>query len=155
MITEKFLLTLGIFAFGFFAVYLGIMVRTGKLRWLFFGGSFPILAPVGVFLIAIPIGLGFITIGLMGVFPEIKDPLTIPLLFFGITAVILGFWTPNWIQPMWMRWLIKNYEHVLDQMFEEVRQMGVKKWEIQTQTQTDLASWADEIAHRNGWQRLS
>ncbi len=151
---EKNFWTFGIFAFGLFAVWLGIMVRMGKLRWLFFGGNFPILAPVGAFLIAIPMGLGIITIGLMVVFPEYNDPLTIPMLFFGLTAVVLGFWTPNWLMPNWMSWLMNNYEHVLDGMFDEVHKMGVKQWEQKTQTQAELVAWADEVARKNGWQRL-
>ncbi len=151
MITEKFLLMLGIFSFGFFAIYLGIMVRIGKWRHLFLGGSFPVLAPVGSFLIAIPMGLGFITIGLMGVLPEYKDPLTIPLLFFVFSAVILGFWTPDWIFPTWLCWLQNNYEHVLGDLFEEARQMGIKEWEEETQTQTGLESWAKRVAKKRDW----
>ncbi|MBE7552687.1 MAG: hypothetical protein HS126_16580 [Anaerolineales bacterium] len=151
MITEKFLLMLGIFSFGFFAIYLGIMVRMGKWRHLFLGGSFPVLAPVGSFLIAIPTGLGFITIGVMIIFPEYKDPLTIPLLFLGFVAVILGLWTPNWLLPDWLHWLMENYEHVLSGMFEEVRQMGIKRWEEETQTQTGLENWAKRVAKKHGW----
>jgi hypothetical protein len=151
MNTEKTLLTLGIFAFGLFAVYLGVMVRIGKWRRLFLGGSFPVLAPVGAFLLAIPIGLGVITIGLMMVWPEHNDPLTIPLVFFVLTTIILSFWTPDWIVPTWLRWLKNNYEHVLGEFFEEARQMGIKEWQEETQTQTGLENWAKRVAKKNGW----
>lgn len=151
---EKKFWTLGIFAFGVLAVWLGIMVRMGKLRWLFFGGTFPILAPVGAFLIAIPTGLGIITIGLMLLFPEYKDPLTIPMLFFGLIAVVLGFWTPSWLLPAWLYWLMKNYEPVLGQIFEEARKMGIKEWEAQTRTQAELEAWADSVVKKHGWRRL-
>ncbi|MCB8923677.1 MAG: hypothetical protein H6662_18985 [Ardenticatenaceae bacterium] len=147
-------LTLGILGVGLLMVWVGIMVRIGKLRWLFFGGGFPVLAPVGAFLIAVPMGLGIMTIGLMIIFPEYNDPLTIPLLFSFLTGVILSFWLPDWILPMWLSWLRKNYDHVLDEMFEEVRQMGVKKWERETRTEVDLAQWADSVAQKHGWQRL-
>lgn len=30
------------------------------------------------------------------------------------------------------------YEHVLSEMFEEIRQIGVKKWEKETSTQAEL-----------------
>ncbi len=149
---EKSFWTLGIFVFGLFTIWLGVMVRMGKLRWLFFGGNFPIVAPVGAFLIAIPMGLGFITIGLMIVFPE-RD-FFIPLAFFSLIGVVLSFWTPNWLMPNWMSWLMNNYEHVLDGMFDEVHKMGVKQWEQKTQTQAELVAWADEVARKNGWQRL-
>jgi hypothetical protein len=148
-------LTLGIFGVGLFMVWLGVMVRVGKLRWLFFGGSFPVLSPVGVFLIAVPMGLNVMTIGLLIIFPEYKDPLTIPLLFFFLISAILSFWLPDWLLPRWMSWLMNNYEHVLHEMIEEVRQMGAKKWEKETRTQAELERWADSVAQKHGWQRLS
>ena len=150
---ENPLLTFGMLAFGLFTTWLGVMVRIGRLRWLFFGGSFPVLAPVGAFLIAIPMGLGFIIIGLKLVYPEMD--LLIPLAFFFLTGVVLSFWTPNWLLPNWMRWLMENYKHVLDGMFEEVRQMGVKQWEKETQTQDGLERWDDKVARKKGWRRRS
>jgi hypothetical protein len=145
-------LTLGILGFGLFTVWLGVMVRIGKLRWLFFGGSFPVLSPVGVFLIAVPIGLGIVTIGLKIVFPEWK--LLIPMAIFFLTGVILSLWAPDWILPRWMSWLMNNYEHVLPEMIEEVRQIGAIKWERETRTQAELERWADRVAQKHGWQRL-
>lgn len=150
---EKFFLTLGILAFGLFAIWLGTMVRLGKLRWLFLGGSFPVLAPLGAFLIAIPVGLLFIIIGLMMVFPEQNDPLTIPLVILFFAAIILGFWMPSWIQPTWLRWLHENYDHVLGEMLQEASQMGAKEWERATRTQEELEQWADRVAKKHGWQR--
>ncbi len=151
---EKALWTAGIFLFGGWAVYLGIMVRLGKWRDLLMYRGFPVLASPGAFLIAVPIGLGFITIGLAMLFPEYSVPLGIPLLFFLLTSIIFGLWLPDWILPVWFRWLVKNYEHVLGEMFEEARQMGVKKWEKETRTQADLERWADRVAQKHGWQRL-
>ena len=124
---EKDLWTAGIFLFGGWAVYLGIMVRLGKQRDLLMYRGFPVLASTGAFLIAVPFGLGVITIGLTMIFPEYSGPFTIPLIFFLLTAMILGLWLPDWILPMWFRWLVKNYEHVLGEMFEEARQMGGKR----------------------------
>jgi hypothetical protein len=147
-------LTLGILGVGLFMVWLGVMVRVGKLRWLFFGGSFPVLSPVGAFLIAVPMGLGVVIIGLMIIFPR-YDPLGILLGFFSLSGAILSFWLPDWILPMWLSWLRKNYDHVLEGMFEEVRQMGAKKWEQETRTQAELERWADSVAQKHGWQRLS
>ena len=98
-------------------------------------------------------GLGIVTIGLKMVFPEWN--LLIPMAIFFITGVILGLWLPDWILPMWFRWLVENYEHVLGEMFEEARQMGVKKWEKETGTQAELERWADSVAQKHGWQRLS
>jgi len=98
-------------------------------------------------------GLGFITIGLNLIFPEID--FFIPLAFFSLVAVILGFWTPNWLLPSWLRWLMENYEHVLDGMFEEARKVGVKQWEKETRTQEGLERWADSVAKKHGWRRLS
>lgn len=144
----------GIFALGLSAISLGVIVRMGKLRWLFLGGSFPVLAPLGAFLIVIPMGLATITIGLMMVFPKYNDLLTIPLILFGIIGVILGFWMPGWVQPFWLRWLNRNYGHVLGEMLQEANQMGAKKWEEATRTQEDLEQWADGVAKKHGWQRL-
>ena len=141
---EKDLWAAGIFLFGGWAVYLGIMVRLGKQRDLLMYRGFPVLASPGAFLIAIPMGLGIVTIGVKMVFPEWN--LLIPMAIFFITGVILGLWLPDWILPMWFRWLVENYEHVLGEMFEEARQMGVKKWEKETGTQVELERWADSVA---------
>ena len=151
---DKLTVTLGILGFGLFMVWLGVMVRIGKLRWLFFGGSFPVLSPVGAFLIAVPMGLGFVTIGLMIIFPG-SDLLGILMGVFFLSGATLSFWLPDWMLPMWLSWLRKNYDHVLEGMFEEVRQMGAKKWEQETRTQAELERWADSVAQKHGWQRLS
>lgn len=148
---EKDLWTAGILIFGGWAVYLGVMVRSGKWRAPLLYRGFPVLAPVGAFLIAIPMGLGIVTIGLKIVFPEWN--LLIPMAIFFITGAILSFWLPDWILPTWLSWLKKNYEHVLAEMFEEARQMGVKKWEEETRTQEGLERWADSVAKKHGWRR--
>ncbi len=151
---EKFIWTTGILMFGGWAVYLGIMVRSGKWRTPLLYRGFPVLASPGAFLIAIPMGLGIITIGLMIIFPEYNDPLTVPLVFFFLTGIILSFWLPDWLLPNWFRWLVNNYEHVLSEMFDEAHQMGIKRWEKETQTQAELEIWADNVAKEHGWQRL-
>lgn len=149
---DKFFWTSVILGFGLFMVWLGVMVRMGKLRRLFFGGDFPVVSPAGTFLIGVPMGLGIITIGLNIVFPEWD--LLAPRAIFFLTGVILGFWMPDWMLPMWMSWLMNNYEHVLGEMFEEIRQIDVRKWEKETRTQAALARWADSVAKKHGWQRL-
>jgi len=132
-------LTLSIVGFGLFMVWIGTMVRIGRLRWLFFGGSFPVLSPVGAFLIAVPMGLGIITIGLKMIVPDWN--LLIPMTIFFSTGVILSFWLPDWMLPMWLSWLMNHYEHVWNEMSEEIRQRGVKKWEKETRTQPARARW--------------
>jgi hypothetical protein len=148
----KDLWTAGIFLFGGWAVYLGIMVRLGKWRAPLMYRGFPVLASPGTFLIAIPIGLSFIIIGLEIVFPDKNLTILGLVLFFA--TIILGFWMPNWLFPKWFQWLMKNYEPVLGQMFEEARQMGIKEWEKHTRTQGGLERWADSVAQKHGWQRL-
>lgn len=147
---DVFWLTVGIFAFGLWAVYLGIMVRLGKWRSLLLYRGFPVLAPTGAFLIAIPMGLGIIAIGFMMVFPDNKDLIGIPMLVFSLSGVILSFWLPDWLLPDWFRWLIENYEHVLSEMFEEAWQMGLKEWEKETRTQAGLENWAKHVAEKRG-----
>lgn len=151
---DKFFWTSGILGFGLFMILSGVMVRIGKLRWLFLGGDFPVVSPSGTFLIGVPMGLGIVTIGFMIIFPEHKDPLTFPLVFFFLTGVILSFWLPDWIFPTWLSWVMENYEHVWVEMRKEARQMGVKKWEKATSTQAELERWADSVAKKHGWQRL-
>jgi hypothetical protein len=46
---EKFFWTLGIFAVGLYMTYTGVMIRLGKFRKLFIGGSFPVLAQRDIF----------------------------------------------------------------------------------------------------------
>ncbi len=70
------------------------------------------------------------------------------------SILILLIWQPRWLKPIWLRWLEDNYGHVLELMFEEARQMGVRTWEAQVKTQADLEAWADSIAKKHGWQRL-
>jgi hypothetical protein len=151
---EKFLWTLGVFVFGFYMIYDGVMVRLGKSRRKFLGGSFPVLAPREIFVLAIPIGLGIVTIGFMIVFPEWVGLLNYPGLFFFFTTIILGFWAPGWIKPDWLRWLDDNYGHVRDELLREANKMGVKQWEEETRTQEGLERWADSVARKHGWRRL-
>ncbi|MCP4363107.1 MAG: hypothetical protein GY796_34330 [Chloroflexi bacterium] len=151
---ERFLWTVGIFAIGLYMIYSGVIVRLGKSRKQFVGGSFPVLAPREIFVLSIPIGLGVVTIGFMIVFPEWGDLLNYPAGFFFLITVILGFWAPGWVKPDWLRWLDDNYGHVRDEMLQEANKMGAKQWEKETRTQADLEAWADEVARRNGWQRL-
>lgn len=148
---EKTIWTLGIFALGLFFIYMGIMVRIGKWRRQLMFRGFPVLASPVFFLIAIPLGLSLVIIGLKIIFPEWD--LLIPLAICFFSAMILSFWMPDWLFPKWFRWLMNKYEHVLGEMFEEAHQMGVKEWEAQTSTQEDLEQWADSIARKHGWRR--
>jgi hypothetical protein len=151
---EYYIITFGIFAFGFYVTYTGIMVRLGRLRKLFLGGSFPVLAQREIFVLSIPMGLGIITVGLTIIFPGWQKALTILLWFFSCTTVILGFWAPGWIKPDWLRWLDDNYGHVREEMFRAARQIGVDKWEEATHTQEGLEHWADSVAQKHGWRRM-
>lgn len=143
----------GIFAVGFFMIYQGVMAQLGKWRRLLMYRGFPVIAPSGVFLIAIPMGLAIVSMGFMGIFPE-ADWIKWLMSFWFFTGTILGFWMPNWLIPRWYRWLLMNYEPVLTQMFEEVYKMGIKEWEKQTRTQTELEAWADGVAKKHGWSRM-
>jgi len=71
-----------------------------------------------------------------------------------VLVVVSLIWQPRWLKPFWLRWLEDNYGHVLEEMFEEARQMGVRNWEAQVKTQADLERWADSVAEKHGWQRL-
>lgn len=146
---------LGIFVFGFVTLFFGIMIRLGKFRWVYAGQSLPVFAQREVIHLGIPLGLGFLVIGLIGVFPEFKDALTYPLLFFFFATVILAIWQPWWLKPAWLRWLEGNYGYVLEEMFAEARVIGRFEWAEQVRTQADLEEWADRVARKYGWQRLS
>ena len=76
--------------------------------------------------------------------------------FFGLAglAIVSLIWQPRWLKPYWLRWLEEHYGHVLEEMFEEARQMGAYEWEAQVRTQADLEQWADRVAQQHGWQRL-
>lgn len=71
-----------------------------------------------------------------------------------IFAAIL-VWPPRWLKPAWLQWMEDNYGHVLEEMFAEARQMGAHTWEAQVRTRADLEKWADSVAQRHGWRRLS
>ncbi len=78
------------------------------------------------------------------------------IIFYSLASlvILILIWQPRWLKPVWLCWLEDNYGEMLDEMFEEVRQMGVKKWEKETRTQADLERWADSVAKEHGWRRL-
>ena len=149
---EKFFWTIIILAVGLYIIGEGVMIRCGRLRKRFIGGSFPVLAPRDIFLIAIPIGLQILVIGFMIILPNSKILTVVGGVSF-LSAIILGIWRPDWLKPSWLRWLENNYAHVRDEMFREANQMGAKKWEDATCTQEGLEHWADSVAKKHGWSR--
>jgi hypothetical protein len=150
----SYIILAGLFGFGFSAILLGIILRLGKFRQIYTGRSMPVYAQREIFHLAIPIGLGFLIVGLMGVFPNFKDPLTYPLAFSFFATMILAIWQPWWLKPTWLRWLEDNYGHVLEKMFAEAREMGRREWAEQVKTQEGLEQWADSVAQKHGWRRL-
>jgi predicted membrane protein len=143
----------GILGFGFTFTFLGIMLRMGKLRWIYAGRSLPVYAQREVANVFIPIGLGIFVIAFLVAFPDLKDLFTYPLAFLFFTYLVLAVWQPEWLKPAWLRWLEKNYGHVLEEMFAEARAMGRRNWAEQVKTQESLERWADSVAQKHGWQR--
>ncbi len=151
MQSPTFLVILGV---GLTFIFLGVMLRLGKLRWAYAGQSMPVYAQRENVNISIPLGLGFLIIALMGAFPDSKDQLTYPLFFSFLACVVFAIWQPWWLKPAWFRWLEDNYGHVLEEMFAEARAVGRFNWAQQVKTQEELERWADGIAQRRGWQRM-
>jgi hypothetical protein len=137
---------------GLFCLIVSLAARLGYLKFFFVIKGVPGIYPKSLIYALIPLGLLFL---FALIFSELEKVLANVVLFIlMIVVVITLMWQPGWLKPAWLRWLEDNYGHVLEEMFEEARQMGVHNWEAQVKTQADLERWADSVAEKHGWQRL-
>ena len=80
--------------------------------------------------------------------------LVVLAVLFALPMVTL-IWQPVWLKPAWLQWLEANYGPVMEKLFKKARQMGVSQWEAEVKTQAGLEQWADNIARKNKWKRIS
>ncbi len=150
---DKYVIS-GIFLFGFTLIIVGALLRLGKLRWMYIGQSLPVFAQRETVHLGIPLGIGVLITGLMTLLPDFNELLNYLVFFSFLITMILAFWQPWWIKPAWLRWMEDNYDYAIEEMFAEARKIGRFEWGKQVKTQAELEAWADEVARRNGWQRL-
>ena len=116
-----------LFTLGGTAVGVGVLMRLGILKGWFAIKSSAGHPTLSSGLALIPIGLGFIAIGilfkarLLGILGtyaslDIITCTVFPLWLFGI---VLAVWQPDWILPDWYRWLKKNHSEILPLLREE------------------------------------
>lgn len=139
-------------------ISLGVATRFGYSKRLFITKGIPGVYPRYSVYALIPIGSAFLSaLFFRYVFgPNWSDNGFYMAIFvlLMLLALITLFWQPHWLKPYWLRWLEDYYGHVLEEMFEEARQMGAHEWEAQVSTQADLERWADQVAQKYGWRRL-
>jgi hypothetical protein len=143
----------GAIAFGFAAIFLGVILRSGKFRSIYTLRSMLVYAQREILNVCIPIGLIWIAIALPIAFPDSRDWADYILYISFFATIVLGIWQPWWLKPAWLRWLENNYGDVLEEMFTEARAMGRRNWAEQVKTQEGLERWADSVAKKRGWQR--
>jgi hypothetical protein len=84
---------------------------------------------------------------------DVSSFLVLTVLF--VLPLITLVWQPGWLKPAWLQWLEAHYGPVLEKMFKEARQMGLRQWEAQVKTQADLEWWADRTAQKHKWKRIN
>ena len=143
---------LGLFIFG-----LGLAVYLGHFKRMFITQGVPGIYPRNTVYTLMPLGVFFLSFYPIFLWAgeNALDELPSAIVFFGlgILVVVPLIWQPRWLKPAWLRWLEDNYGYVLEEMFEEARQMGGLNWETQVRTQADLEAWADSVAQQRGWRR--
>jgi len=145
-----FVVVIGSVSFG-----LGIVARLGRLKRTFITKGIPIIHPKTLVYALIPTGLFFLLMPLWGS-EDLLGRTSSFILFLVLQLLIVTtlIWQPYWLKPSWLQWMENNYGHVLDDMFEEARQMGGYNWEAHVKTQDGLEKWADSVAKEHGWHRL-
>jgi hypothetical protein len=141
---------------GLIFIIVGLWVRLGGLKGIHLFKGIPAILPSGYIYAAFPVGFWLIGIGIASLWPQsswTQDVVGGGAIACLLISVLLMAWKPNLLKPFWLRWLEENYGHVLGELFEEARLMGVKEWEEETRTQEGLEAWANEVARKNGWQR--
>jgi hypothetical protein len=137
---------------GLCCLAIGLATHFGYLKFFFIARTIPGIYPRSSVYTLIPLGILFLS-SLVSIWVGVR--IAQAVFYVSIASIlILLIWQPRWLKPIWLRWLEDNYGHVLELMFEEARQMGVRTWEAQVKTQADLEAWADSIAKKHGWQRL-
>ncbi len=152
---EPFLVTdaIGLFCFGF-----GLAARLGYLKRMFITKGMSGVYPRNTIYAMMPSGIFFLSFPLIFLWAgeDAIDKMPSAAVFFGLMLLIVVslVWQPRWLKPAWLQWLEDNYGHVMEEMFEEARQMGRDNWEAQVETEADLEHWADSVAQKHGWQRM-
>jgi hypothetical protein len=72
------------------------------------------------------------------------------LIYLGVTAVavnwLLGIFSSRLINPAWVNWLETNYtSQQIDILRQHTQEIGLRQWELQVQTRTDLQAWITAV----------
>lgn len=140
---------------GLVIVGLGIAGRMGFLKRVYIKKGVPgVYSKTGVYAL-VPFGLAFMALGVDVACesPELLGQSLLQWMFLVLMAVGVAFlvWQPRWLKPAWLQWLEFHYGHVLEEMLEEARGMGIGKWEAHVRRHEDLERWADSVAESHGW----
>jgi hypothetical protein len=140
------LIIIGAPFFGF-----GMVVQRGRYkRWYLHKGD-PLYNPKEFAYVCIPAGLVivFTGIALLLPIPEARQAIFWGVAFpLCIAVIVLLFWLPDWIKPVWVRWLEKNHGGILLLLLEDARQ--TPDWEQRVATQAGLEAWVAEVRRKHG-----
>ncbi|MEW5956940.1 MAG: hypothetical protein AB1801_04395 [Chloroflexota bacterium] len=98
----------------------------------------------------IPLGLSFISLGIMLLLPPLSKASSYALytfFFLGGLGVIFFFWQPSWLKPSWVRWLEENHSDVLDILIDEARK--TPNWGHYVSTRADMEYWVAGVRQKH------
>ncbi len=150
---DDFIIFLFLGVLGFLFFLLGILLRLGHWRWIFAMKGHSVLTPSSLALVFVPIGLLTMFLGFVPMLPLSKEIrlnlgiyLFIPLVVVTFISAILQ---PNWLKPIWLRWLEKEHGDIIHLLWEDVRE-DRWGWERRVKTQKDLETWVNEVRRKHG-----
>jgi hypothetical protein len=108
----------------------------------------PLVAPVDGVYAAIPVGIGFVLIGI-GLVLDSAILAGIGLAGGTVVGFVFIAWKPCWMKPNWLLWLEEHYEQpTIRFMFAQVRRDRSHFKKVRSCTQEELYAWAEEMAHK-------
>jgi hypothetical protein len=146
-----------LYLLGAILICVFFVVRLGLIKSWFVLKTLPGLLSARMIYTLLPLGITFIAGGIAATVSEttVMDPNQAATNFLLVYCpfLIVGFlfmvWTPNWIKPVWLRWLEQEYGYCLDILIEEAQKMNRWDWEARVRTQKGMQMWIDEVfAHR-------
>lgn len=144
-----------LFLIGLVFLTIGIWGRNDGFKALYLVKGIPGIMPAAVRNMFIPFGITLLTLGIImsGHVESIETRqdlfsfVVMPMMF---VSLILGAWTPKWLQPQWLVYLEDEYGSVMWKLLEEARK-DVPNWEKRVRTQEGLEAWAEETRIKLGY----
>jgi hypothetical protein len=69
----------------------------------------------------------------------------------GLGIFVTIFWQPEWMKPVWLRWLEQNHPELIPLLRDEVtslRGQAIFEWIRKVKTQEGFEQWVEEMAHK-------